>query len=705
MPAIGGTLSGRCPERLIRRRKRRGTHVEDRRCPFARRLARLPVRRPRRLLLPRSADLAPRHASAPRSISAIRSSRQRTPPPGSRAASPSISRASSRGGLASRSSSSRSRRAGQVVEAFKTGTIDVGFVAIDPERAADISYTAPYVIIEGAYLVAGRFADPQQRRRRSRGNAGGGRRAQRLRPLPVARAETSDARPRTDVARSRLTSSSPRKLDVAAGVKQQLEADAKRLPGLRLLDGRFMVINQAMGTPRGRTAGARYLTRFRRDDEVLRICRAGSGAARHRGCGGRAVSVWRLGAHAASVTARRFRDARRTITARCAYPARARHRHRVRRRASGLAGARRGAQRHGRHEPASRDQGRRRHPEAGRQRRRRRGRRRLRARRRLPRRRQPRRRRLHDDPARRRAQDVHRFPRNRPARRDAPTCTSTATATSSGAEHQRLSRGRRARQRRGIRAGARQIRHDEARRGHGAGHPSRASAGSCWSKATSTCSPSPTRDFREDAPSAAVFLRNGQPYVAGTTSRPEGSRPHARSHREARERRVLSRPVADAIVAASARGRGIITKEDLARYRAKERAPIECDYRGYRIVSAPPPSSGGVILCEILGVLEGYPLEEWGFRSARAVHYQIEAMRHAYVDRNSYLGDPDFVRNPVERLLDKKLRRADPRRHRSRQSRRVARLEARRRAARRRPTRRTIRSSTRTAMPSRSRTR
>ncbi len=60
-----------------------------------------------------------------------------------------------------------------------------------------------------------------------------------------------------------------------------------------------------------------------------------------------------------------------------------------------------------------------------------------------------------------------------------------------------------------------------------------------------------------------------------------------------------------------------------------------------------------MILCEILGILEGYPLQEWGFRSARAVHHQIEAMRHAYVDRNSYLGDPDFVRNPVERLLDK----------------------------------------------------
>ena len=60
-----------------------------------------------------------------------------------------------------------------------------------------------------------------------------------------------------------------------------------------------------------------------------------------------------------------------------------------------------------------------------------------------------------------------------------------------------------------------------------------------------------------------------------------------------------------------------------------------------------------MIICEILNVLEGYPLKELGFRSAQAVHYQIEAMRHAYVDRNSYLGDPDFVNNPLDRLLDK----------------------------------------------------
>ncbi len=81
--------------------------------------------------------------------------------------------------------------------------------------------------------------------------------------------------------------------------------------------------------------------------------------------------------------------------------------------------------------------------------------------------------------------------------------------------------------------------------------------------------------------------------------------------------------------------------------------PIECDYRGYRVISAPPPSSGGVVICEMLNILEGYDLAKLGWGSAQAVHYEIEAMRHAYLDRNSYLGDPDFVKNPVARLTDK----------------------------------------------------
>ncbi len=107
------------------------------------------------------------------------------------------------------------------------------------------------------------------------------------------------------------------------------------------------------------------------------------------------------------------------------------------------------------------------------------------------------------------------------------------------------------------------------------------------------------------------------------------------------------------IEAAAREAGGIITAADFAAYRAVERAPLRCTYRGYVFVSAPPPSSGGTILCEILNVLEGYDLRALGFRSARSVHLIVEAMRHAFLDRNTTLGDPAFVRNPLERLLSK----------------------------------------------------
>jgi gamma-glutamyltranspeptidase/glutathione hydrolase len=96
---------------------------------------------------------------------------------------------------------------------------------------------------------------------------------------------------------------------------------------------------------------------------------------------------------------------------------------------------------------------------------------------------------------------------------------------------------------------------------------------------------------------------------------------------------------------------GIISAADLDHYTVSEGEPVYCSYRGYQVASAPPPSSGGTTLCELLQILEGYDLKSMGFHSAQAVHVMTEAMRHAYVDRNSLLGDPVFVRNPVEKLL------------------------------------------------------
>ncbi|MET3496082.1 gamma-glutamyltransferase [Variovorax boronicumulans] len=162
-----------------------------------------------------------------------------------------------------------------------------------------------------------------------------------------------------------------------------------------------------------------------------------------------------------------------------------------------------------------------------------------------------------------------------------------------------------------------------------------------------------TADFQKDPVSGAIFLNKGQPFQVGQKL---VQKDLAKTLKEISAKGTdgfYKGWVGKAIVASSQAGKGIITQADLDQYKTRELAPIECDYRGYRVVSAPPPSSGGVIICEMLNILEGYPLKDLGFRSAQSVHYQIEAMRHAYVDRNSYLGDPDFVKNPLDRLLDK----------------------------------------------------
>jgi gamma-glutamyltranspeptidase / glutathione hydrolase len=112
-------------------------------------------------------------------------------------------------------------------------------------------------------------------------------------------------------------------------------------------------------------------------------------------------------------------------------------------------------------------------------------------------------------------------------------------------------------------------------------------------------------------------------------------------------------PNAQRLQAAMRAHGGIVTAADLAAYTVTESDPVRCSYRGYDVVSAAPPSSGGATLCEILNILEGYDMKALGFHSAAAVHFMIEAMRHAYMDRNTYLGDPAFVHNPLDRLLSK----------------------------------------------------
>ena len=151
--------------------------------------------------------------------------------------------------------------AGKVFAGLKSQAWDVCFLAIDPLRAAEISFTAPYAVIEGVYLVAdsspvrsnGEVDRPGARVGVIVASAYDLHLSRELKEATIVRAASSEAVMDLWVAG---------KLDAVAGVKPQLEADARRIPGLRMLPERFMAINQAMGTPRGREAGARYLRDF-----------------------------------------------------------------------------------------------------------------------------------------------------------------------------------------------------------------------------------------------------------------------------------------------------------------------------------------------------------------------------------------------------------------------------------------------------------
>ena len=111
--------------------------------------------------------------------------------------------------------------------------------------------------------------------------------------------------------------------------------------------------------------------------------------------------------------------------------------------------------------------------------------------------------------------------------------------------------------------------------------------------------------------------------------------------------------VPQAVAALSRQDGGLLSEADFAAYHVEDTEPLRCTYRGSVVISAPPPSSGGTTLCETLNILEGYDLAALGWHSAASVHLMVEAMRHAYFDRNTTLGDPAFVRNPLDRLLSK----------------------------------------------------
>ncbi|MHC1479519.1 gamma-glutamyltransferase [Frateuria aurantia] len=159
------------------------------------------------------------------------------------------------------------------------------------------------------------------------------------------------------------------------------------------------------------------------------------------------------------------------------------------------------------------------------------------------------------------------------------------------------------------------------------------------------------KDFAKEPNVAAIFLNNGKPWQVGDTLRQPQLARTLEQIRDGGTRAFYHGPIAQAVVKASEANGGLLSQRDFDEYTVQWDTPIQCSYHGYQLVSAPPPSSGGVTVCEILQELQPYPLAKWGYGSAQAIHYQVEAERRAFADRNSTLGDPAFVHNPVAELL------------------------------------------------------
>ncbi len=159
------------------------------------------------------------------------------------------------------------------------------------------------------------------------------------------------------------------------------------------------------------------------------------------------------------------------------------------------------------------------------------------------------------------------------------------------------------------------------------------------------------QDFAEHPNVAGIFLNHGKPWQVGDVlKQPELART-LKLIAKGGAKAFYQGPIAQALVAASEKHGGLLTPKDLADYSVAWAKPVECEYRGYTVVSDPPPSSGGTTICEILQIIKPYPFSRWGYAAVQTTHYLAEAERHAFADRNSALGDPAFVNNPVARLI------------------------------------------------------
>jgi len=161
------------------------------------------------------------------------------------------------------------------------------------------------------------------------------------------------------------------------------------------------------------------------------------------------------------------------------------------------------------------------------------------------------------------------------------------------------------------------------------------------------------KDLAKFPDSHRIFQRDGVYYHAGDVfKQPELAKTLERIAENPDD--FYHGALARELAAAIQKGGGLVTAEDLAQYEVKERQPIRGTYRGYEIISAPPPSSGGVALVEILNILEGYDLAKEKNSSAESIHLISEAYQRAFFDRAEFMGDPDFAKIPVAQLIDKR---------------------------------------------------
>lgn len=153
--------------------------------------------------------------------------------------------------------------------------------------------------------------------------------------------------------------------------------------------------------------------------------------------------------------------------------------------------------------------------------------------------------------------------------------------------------------------------------------------------------------------SSEIYLNDGFPKVAGDTVRNTDLARTLRLIAENGRDAFYTGPVAQSIVDAVQADGGLITLDDLANFEVSFRTPVSSTYRGYDIISAPPPSSGGTHVIELLNIMENFDLEAMGFNTAESIHAWAEAMKLMYSDRDAYMGDSDFIDVPLEGLTSK----------------------------------------------------